>query len=498
VQINLAGYNVEAEILESLNTPEDQPLTPETFSSAYARISRSSKDVTALRKQARADVHKARKSNQRIIFQMGHYSVAEHAVFNFDIIDVSRLALEELEKFRLVSYTEKSQRYVTLDGDFIIPKEIDDQESIQLFKDTIDLQNQFYFKAFDVLREYLFEKYPELVVKKANKRMVEGWAKEDARYILSLATQGQLGMTINARNLEHLFRRFALSQRKEVQEIGTNLYNLVEKIAPSLILFPEPSAFESTLVSKDFKSKLLNFSASHTDNFANPRLVNNDIYRLKILNYSQDADDRILAAFIGFHKGIDFQEAQNIASHMPLNEKEAIFKGLFQHSEFFDSPPREFELPDIIFQAVVSASNFAQLKRHRMATLISDDYHPDWGIVVPENIRITGLENEFRDIIDKTNNTYSILKGKHGAAADYILTNSHCRRVVMKLNMREMFHFSRLRADQHAQWDIRNLAHKLTETVKELMPLSAMLLCGKSDYVDLYERIYDCKPKFLI
>ena len=95
-------------------------LTPEIFSAAYARISRSAKDIGALRKQAREDVKQARESNRSIIFEMGHHSVAEHAVFNFDMIGVSRLALEEIERFRLASYTEKSQRYVTLKGDYLL------------------------------------------------------------------------------------------------------------------------------------------------------------------------------------------------------------------------------------------------------------------------------------------------------------------------------------------------------------------------------------------
>ena len=42
--------------------------------------------------------------------------------------------------------------------------------------------------------------------------------------------------------------------------------------------------------------------------------------------------------------------------------------------------PREFEMADITFQAVVSAANFAQLKRHRLATLMAGDYAPELGI----------------------------------------------------------------------------------------------------------------------
>ncbi|MDR1324218.1 MAG: FAD-dependent thymidylate synthase, partial [Candidatus Margulisbacteria bacterium] len=120
----MAGYNLDAEVIAELkkNNPR-QDVTPETLSAAYARISRDSRPINELRQAARAEVEKSRKSNQKIIFGLGHSSVAEHAVFNFDVIDVSRRAMEELEKFRLCSYTEKSQRYITLDSAYITPPE---------------------------------------------------------------------------------------------------------------------------------------------------------------------------------------------------------------------------------------------------------------------------------------------------------------------------------------------------------------------------------------
>jgi thymidylate synthase ThyX len=65
---------------------------------------------------------------------------------------------------------------------------------------------------------------------------------------------------------------------------------------------------------------------------------------------------------------------------------------------------------------------------------------------------------------------YLQLKEKYGQAADYILTNSHCRAVVMKMNLREFYHFVRLRSDEHTQWDIRSLSHQLLQKVKEIMP----------------------------
>ena len=126
MKIILAGYNLDFETIRGFQKirPEAKDLTPETISAAYARISRSPKPVDALRATARREVEKARQSNQNIIFEMGHSSVAEHAVFNIDVLGVSRLLVEEIEKFRLCSYTEKSQRYVRLEGDFVIVKPI--------------------------------------------------------------------------------------------------------------------------------------------------------------------------------------------------------------------------------------------------------------------------------------------------------------------------------------------------------------------------------------
>lgn len=485
MDIHLAGYNVDTDELKKLNKDGIDTLTPETFSAAYARISRSPNDITTLRKQARADVAKARKSNKTIIFDMGHHSVAEHAVFNFDIMGVSRLALEEIERLRLVSFTEKSQRYVTLEGDYLAPTEIQDPSSTRSFNEIIHTQNEFYKKAFSLLKDFFLQQQPELAKDRKNHKLLENWAKEDARYILSLATLGQVGMTINARNLEHLLRRLKLSPFQESRTLGQKLYDLTTKIAPSIILFAEPSAFESYL-QDSFISKTRWSRKEKTD--LTPR----------ILHYTPEADHLILATFFSIHSSMDFDEAYQRITRMKEQEKAAIFKDVFARMEFFDAPPRAFELPDITFQAVISAANFAQLKRHRMATLIVGPYRTDLQNTVPESIKAVNLDREFMSIITATNEVYRELQAKYSAAADYVLTNSHRRLVIMKMNLREIYHFIRLRDDEHAQWDIRRLAASLAQQIKKVMPLASMLLCGKSDFMTQYEKIFKRKPRLSI
>ncbi|MBU4307939.1 MAG: FAD-dependent thymidylate synthase [Acidobacteria bacterium] len=484
MQVKLAGFNIDSEIMQQLDPHGRRHLTPETLSAAYARISRSPLSIDQLRKKACLDMEKARKSNQKIIFEMGHHSVAEHAVFNFDIMGVSRLALEEIEKFRLVSYTEKSQRYVTLDGDFITPAELKSPALKKVFQGTIKKQNRFYFKAFAILNKRLQDQHRELTRSVSGRNLVEGWAKEDARYILSLATSGQVGMTINARNLEHLFRRFRLNPRDEVRKLAEKLYALVLPIAPSIILFPEPSAFERETFSTLDKCFRPVAQKAETPFSREP----------KIVSFSENGDNLILASHLSVSQNLEFARAMNTVKKVSAAQKKLMFMDFFRKIQFFDAPPREFEMADITFQAIVSAANFAQLKRHRMATLLSGPYIPELGTIVPASVTAAGLEKEFRQIIDTTNSAYCQIKEKSGAAADYILTNSHCRRVLMKMNLREMYHFVRLRDDAHAQWDIRNLAHRLSEKIKTLMPLTAMMLCGKSGFTEEYKKIFKTPP----
>ncbi|MBW2524593.1 MAG: FAD-dependent thymidylate synthase, partial [Deltaproteobacteria bacterium] len=246
MRIELAGYNVDTAVLAEAEQRGVDPvtLTPEPLSAAYARISRFDKPVDELRRIARSEVAKARRSNQRIIWEMGHHSVAEHAVFNFDLIRVSRLAIEAVEHFRLCSFTEKSQRYITLDGDCVLPEEIAQAGLDGPFRQLVAAQNGLYREIYETLLDELTEAHPEQAQGKRGRSLLEGQAKEDARYVTALATEGQLGLTVNARNLELMIRRFAAHELLEVRLIGTRLYEAVRAVAPSLVLFVDACALD--------------------------------------------------------------------------------------------------------------------------------------------------------------------------------------------------------------------------------------------------------------
>lgn len=166
-----------------------------------------------------------------------------------------------------------------------------------------------------------------------------------------------------------------------------------------------------------------------------------------------------------------------------------------QKMEFFDSVLREFEQVDLVFELVLSATCFAQFKRHRMATLTAQNYNPGLGVTIPPSIRNIGAEKEFLEVIERTNEAFSRLKQKTPLGANYVLTNAHRRRVLLKVNAREFYHISRLREDATAQWDIKNVVGAMSELAKKVMPLTCLLLGGKDSYPEIYQNVFGCPPK---
>lgn len=490
MRVVLAGYNVDSAVLDELKrySPPREDATPETLAASYARISRDPRPVDELRAAARAEVDRARRSNQTIIFKMGHHSVAEHAVFNFDVIGVSRLAIEEVERFRLMSFTEKSQRYIMLGDDFVIPEEVRRAGLEDLFVGTVRTQNALYHKLYARLKPFVFAKHAGAAAEPGNHAVLDGWAKEDARYIVSLATEGQLGLTSNARSLELLIRRFAAKGLAEVRALNARLFELAKEAAPSIILFTDPSPFDAETYP--------DLAAAAEGLMAGGLRGRPSLRRSVALSGAPlDGDTRVIAALLHTVTRRPYDEClARAGSARPAVRKDIIRRALAR-MEFYDFPPREFEHADLVFDIVLSASAFAQLKRHRMATLTWQRYDPGLGVTVPPSVREAGAEKEFLSVVDRTNDTHARLEREIGPAADYVLTNAHRRRALLKVNVRELYHISRLREDATAQWEIRRIAAEMGRLAGKTMPLSCLLLGGKDAYPEVYARVFGRPPK---
>ncbi len=133
------------------------------------------------------------------IIASGHHSVLEHISFTFAIEGISRACSHQLVRHRIASFSQQSQRYVTLEPDsFVIP-------------DTIKSDNQAK-KLYDTFLNNSLKTYREL--------MELGIPKEDARFVLPNAAKTNIVMTMNFRELYNVCQiRLCTRAQWEIREL---------------------------------------------------------------------------------------------------------------------------------------------------------------------------------------------------------------------------------------------------------------------------------------
>ncbi len=471
MKLIVAGYNIDRSLIDAIDS---ETATPEVLSAAYARISRSIKQVDELRSEALSEISKARSSNKNIIFEMGHSSVAEHAVFNLDLIGVSRLLTDTVQRTRLASFTEKSQRYVTFSKDYVVPAELAKRPKIKKqYKQLMDALFAEYETSFNALNELYQTELPGL-----KPREREAMAKEDARYILPLATKTQMGITINARSLENLLRRLAKSKLAEAHELHTELYTQVSAITPSLIRYIEDDGFSGGI---DLNK--VNYTGFLQQEL--PWLEELDLQaKLRIISSPQNIDDSILAAIIYQQGELNWNDTKDTVARLPRLVKQQLWKQVFSQLKAWHKVPRAFETIEFGFEISMSECCWAQFKRHRLTTMLRKGGYSTV-TKLPSAIARINRTKVWEDLADTANDFALSLPPAFKHIAPYCRLNASILTVYTKMNLREIYHFVRLRSDEHAQWEIKEISKLMADRVRSAAPKAGEFLCGKSEY---------CKP----
>jgi hypothetical protein len=211
-----------------------------------------------------------------------------------------------------------------------------------------------------------------------------------------------------------------------------------------------------------------------------------------LVAWTANPDIKIASALIQSGAGVDHEKAELLATWLDNNNQlGSFFSDCLKDLGMHDPLPREFEEISFTFEAVMSASCFAQFKRHRMMTLLPQSYDPGEGCTIPETIMTAGLKDDFLNMMEKSSEAFSRVAPHIGEnAAAYFLTNAHRRRIRVTLNARELYHISRLRMDSHAQWDIRTIVSDMVTLAATKAPITLSLACGKDQFPQMKKYFY--------
>lgn len=454
-------------------------LSAETIAVTFAKTSRSPEpfDVIA----AELDDEKSARFSEKWIVGYGHSSVAEHAVIHLAMENVSRLAIENIEGNRLASYTEKSTRYQEWNPQaYVVPEEVLGTRFEAEYRQTMDELFATYADALQALKPWAEETTQREPgeTEKAWRNRARVKAVDVARFILPAASMANVGVTMNARVLEYAIKKMLSSELAEVRVIGADTKQVAMQELPTLIKYTDPIAYLGE-VRQSFSKLSRNIDSLKTEDWC--RLLEADPY----------GETKVLAAVLYRFGDDSYPVVLDQVQNMADAERERLAAKLFENIGKHDQPLRELEYTDYTFDLIMDQGAYFEFKRHRMMSQTAQLLTANLGFATPKAITEAGFEEAYALAMGKARKLYNRIAAQNPAVAAYVVPNSFNRRVLCRLNLREAFHFCKLRSAENAHFSIRRVARGMYENIVKMHPsLAGAMNLSSTESADSVTRDY--------
>jgi len=440
---------------------DPQKLNPETIAVTFAKTSRSPQSFREI--AAELTDEKTTEFHEKWVVGYGHSSVAEHAVLHIAVENISRLAVECLESNRLASYTEKSTRYQKWGADdFFVPPELENHPLKTAYQETCQKLFDTYHQSLPRVREVVAQEIPcrDGESEAAWERRCRTEYIDVCRFVLPASALANVGITINARALEHAIRKMLSHPLAEVRTIGEEIKRVAQAEVPTLVKYANPVDY-LIKVPQDFarEASCLEDAGSQKADWC------------KLIHYDTESECRVLAAAVYRGGHPSFAEALEYIERASGEERQRLAALLLNDLGQYDMPLRELEHALFTFDVTLDQGAYNELKRHRMMTQSPQLLSTRLGYAVPRRFSAAGLEDVYTRAMDSAHQLYEKLLEINADTAAYVVPNAYNRRVLITLNLRSAFHFLSLRSAPTAHFSIRRIAQKMGEEIQTCSPL---------------------------
>lgn len=398
--------------------------------------------------------HKDYESNlklARAIVGYGHRSISEHDYIVFALENVTPIVEQIIISYRLTSFTIKSRRNVDFRNvGFYVPDFKDGNGEILQNNKKLQREYKKYMQS-------LFNKYGDLVD--------EELPVEDCRYILPYSYYSNIIMGCDANELLRITSDMLygkISHITEIYELGQKFAEIIREKIPYLARSLDKEK-DKTYYSDKFY--FLDNLVNHGDN----KLLK----EARLTSYSNNADEIVLRNIIMSRYQISFEASKNILDQL-VSEDNDIGNKLIS-ALIASKSQRELEQVIYSFEIPISLAVLTHITRHRTHSLLIPDFVPLWNFdnyIIPDSIK-KNHEKDFKEIY--TNNKLMMEKFKRSGVREedlvYFYLSGHACNIFTTMNGRTLEWISRMRCCTKAQWEIINIANKITADVRKVSPL---------------------------
>ncbi len=419
---------MKVELLESYDINKKEEILK--LLAAAGKISRFKGDINEAI-DSFTDYNKALKYIERIV-GMGHESISEHDYILLGITGVSPFVELTLIQERIASFTIKSRREVDFSrvsyfkpdfkGDMKVSKKYD-----EFTKDCIDTYTKF---------------------------VENGIPLEDSRFALPYSFSNVIFMGMDARVLKDLVVRFTKgyeSRYEELRQLGEKLYDILEVRAPYFV--------KSILEASDEKDNVVDLIGDVSGS--------NERIDVNLLDCTNNIDDTIFINMLIYYYNLSYNEAfkyyqDNIKNNSSLKDKLIM--------EMYKNNQKPFTQVNFTFEIPFSLATLPQLVRHRMQRIVIPDFKVWDHFYYKTPDSITGKNKEMYDeLFLKSKEVYDYFKSKKIKDEDliYLHVNGNMVNITTSLDGKSLAWIMHLRMCNKAQWEIRDIASKMVDLVKD-------------------------------
>jgi thymidylate synthase ThyX len=444
-------------------------IPPEVIAVAFAKCSRSPEPFDQIARELNDD--KTRQFHEKWIVGYGHSSVAEHAVLSIAIEGVSILATKVIEDSRLASYTEKSTRYQVFDkSTYYKPAKLQKHTLGKIYTKAADKLMDTYTEIVPLMIEHFERKVPRdpTVPLQLYNTRIKNMALDSCRYLLPVSTLTNLGMTVNARELAHAISKLLTHPLDEMHDIGDEMKQAASGVTPTLLKYTERNEYiEGSGKELEELSRMLTERKGGVAEL------------VELVEFDKEAEHKLIAAILYRFSHQPYRDIKLKMMAMPAEQKEAVINAALCKLGKHDSPLRELEHAHYTFDILVDYGAFRDIQRHRMVTQTNQELTVAHGYSVPDAIVDAGLKDRYVECMDKAADAFLAISSKFPREAQYVVPLAYKKRVLFTCNLRELFHFIKLRSGPTAHESYKAVARRMFELVREKQPMLARYMtCG--------------------
>ncbi|TLX65917.1 MAG: thymidylate synthase [Thaumarchaeota archaeon] len=456
----------------------DEFITDKDIRAILEGIIQSKGPETYLNKEKAEDFY------HRVLVGYGDDSVAELAGAHIACENISSLAADQLTDSRIgLSYLEKSGRYLVMDkkvdGKFLWYRDpkLMGSKFADLYSETMDSIFETYSKWIPTIMSYLKNTVPREgdQTERAYENTIRSKACDVLKNMLPASRLTNLGLFGNGRAYEYLLTKLYSSELPEVGGIANSLHEELSKVIPAFVKRSQLSKYivetregMKSFVLHDYWTFFIKIKA---DEFVRRNIENEGEPQIKLIDYDQDGELKVLSAMLYPYSNLPLVELRNIVSNMPLEKRTGVINEyLSKRRNRRDKPGRALENANYTFEICASYGAFRDIHRHRILTLEKQRLTTDLGFDVPPELDQINLSKDYRDLMENVSFVFKKVEEEMPIEAQYLVPRAFHMRWYVKMNLREVYHLTELRSSPQGHPDYRKLAQNMKTIIQKVHP----------------------------